>query len=75
MSEIQGALLHWREEDNGRYGDGISRPKASVRARPFVVIVYKPGAMPMTVTMRAENKTAAIKYAQNRWPSATVEAA
>jgi hypothetical protein len=30
--------------------------------------------MPMTLTMRAENKTAAITYAQNRWPNATVEA-
>jgi hypothetical protein len=28
----------------------------------------------MTMTMRAENKTAAITYAQNRWPTATVEA-
>jgi hypothetical protein len=28
----------------------------------------------MTMTMRAENKAAAIIYAQNRWPSATVEA-
>jgi hypothetical protein len=28
----------------------------------------------MTMTMRAESKAAAITYAQNRWPSATVEA-
>jgi hypothetical protein len=38
------------------------------------LIVYKSGSMPMTMTMRAESKAAAITYAQNRWPSATIEA-
>jgi hypothetical protein len=74
MSDIQGALLMWREENQGRYGEGISRPVHKARTRLYNLIVYKSGAMPMTLTMRAENKTAAITYAQNRWPNATVEA-
>ena len=64
----------WREENQGRYGEGISRPVHKARTRLYNLIVYKSGAMPMTLTMRAENKTAAITYAQNRWPTATVEA-
>ena len=64
----------WREENQGRYGEGISRPVHKARTRLYNLIVYKSGSMPMTLTMRAENKTAAITYAQNRWPSATVEA-
>jgi len=74
MSDIQGALLLWREENQGRYGDGISRPVPKSRTKLYTLIVYKSGSMPMTITMRAENKTAAITYAQNRWPNATVEA-
>ena len=63
----------WREDDHARYGEGISRPVHKARTKLYNLIVYKSGAMPMTVTMRAENKTAAITYAQNRWPNATVE--
>ena len=74
MSNIQGALLMWREDDHARYGEGISRPVHKARTKLYNLIVYKSGAMPMTITMRAENKTAAITYAQNRWPNATVEA-
>ena len=74
MSDIQGALLMWREENQGRYGEGISRPVSKAKTKLYNLIVYKSGAMPMTITMRAENKTAAITYAQNRWPNATVEA-
>ena len=74
MSDIQGALLLWREENQGRYGEGISRPVSKAKTKLYTLIVYKSGSMPMTMTMRAENKTAAITYAQNRWPNATVEA-
>jgi hypothetical protein len=74
MSDIQGALLQWREENQGRYGDGISRPVPKARTKLYTLIVYKSGSMPMTMTMRAESKAAAITYAQNRWPSATIEA-
>jgi hypothetical protein len=74
MSNIQGALFMWREDDHARYGEGISRPVPKSRTKLYTLIVYKSGAMPMTMTMRAESKAAAITYAQNRWPNATVEA-
>jgi hypothetical protein len=74
MSDIQGALLLWREENQGRYGEGISRPVSKAKTKLYTLIVYKSGSMPMTMTMRAENKTAAITYAQNRWPDAVIEA-
>jgi hypothetical protein len=74
MSDIQGALLMWREENQGRYGEGISRPVPTAPTKLYTLIVYKSGSMPMTMTMRAENKAAAIIYAQNRWPSSTIEA-
>ena len=64
----------WREENQGRDGEGISRPVSKAKTKLYTLIVYKSGSMPMTMTMRAENKAAAITYAQNRWPNATVEA-
>ena len=64
----------WREDDHSRHGEGISRPVHKARTKLYTLIIYKSGSMPMTMTMRAESKTAAITYAQNRWPSATVEA-
>ena len=74
MSDIQGALLMWREDNQGRHGEGISRPLPKAKTKLYTLIVYKSGARPMTMTMRAESKAAAITYAQNRWPNATVEA-
>lgn len=73
MSNIQGALLMGREDDHARYGDGISRPVPKSRTKLYTLIVYKSGSMPMTMTMRAESKAAAITYAQNRWPNAVIE--
>lgn len=76
MAEVTGALLSWREDDpQGVYGEGISRPRTGSRTREFRLIVYPKGARPLTWITRAETKAAAIKYAQNRWPSSTVEVA
>mgnify|MGYP007029104485 CR=1 FL=1 len=38
-------------------------------------MVFPGGAKPMLWITRAENVNAAIRYAQNRWPNATVEVA
>jgi len=73
-----GAMLpfQWIEElPTSRHGDGISRPRPKTRTREYRLLVYKPGAQPMTWITRAETKRAAIKYAEARWPSATVEVA
>ena len=76
MAEIKGALLQWQEDEpQGIYGGGISRPRQGARTKEFRLIVYPKGARPITWITRAETKAAAIKYAQNRWPAATVELA
>ncbi len=67
--------FQWVEESVSRHGDGISRPHAKTRTREYRLLVYKPGAMPMTWITRAETKRAAIRYAENRWPGAVVEVA
>lgn len=67
--------LLWQEEEKGRFGDGISRPRPKARTREYRVIVYPMGARPMTWITRAETKRHAIRYAQARWPGAEVEVA
>lgn len=67
--------FQWEEEEKGRFGDGISRPRPKASVRPYTVIVYQPGARPMTCTMKAESKRRALQYARNRWPMAEVEVA
>ena len=46
-------------------------PKA--RTKMFRVRVKQQGAQPMVVTMPAESKQRAIRYASARWPGAAVE--
>jgi hypothetical protein len=75
MAEVSGALFQWRndEHETGCYGEGISRPRHNARVRDYTVMVYPRGGQPLKWYTRAESKTAAAKYAQNRWPGATVE--
>ena len=78
MREMTGTMLpfQWLEEPStSRHGDGISRPLPKTRTREYRVIIYKPGAQPMTWITRAETKRHAIRYAENRWPGAAVEVA
>ena len=67
-------VLPWREENEqqANLGEGISRPKAKARTMMFKLMVKPSRAQPMTVLMPAENKKAAVRYAQNRWPQAEV---
>jgi hypothetical protein len=65
--------LQWAPEQHGSHGDGISRPMPKARTKMFRLRVKQPGAQPMVVTMPAENKSRAIRYAGARWPGAAVE--
>jgi hypothetical protein len=69
--------FQWRTdpEDQGIYGEGISRPRHGARTREYRLLVYPKGARPLTWITRAESQKDAIRYAQNRWPSCTVEVA
>ena len=78
MAETTGAMLPWQWADGpqtSQHGDGISRPRPKARTREFRLIVYPQGAQPMTWITRAETKRHAIRYAEARWPGATVEVA
>jgi hypothetical protein len=71
-------MLPWQWADGpqtSKHGDGISRPRPKTRTKEFRLIVYPQGAQPMTWITRAESKKHAIRYAEARWPGATVEVA
>ncbi len=65
------ALFPPEEEPN--LGEGISRPSNLARAREHRLLISFARAKPMKVTLLAESPKAAIKYASNRWPGATVQ--
>jgi hypothetical protein len=73
MPEITAFV--WQEEEKGRFGEGISRPRPKASVRPYTLIIYQPGARPMTWSTKAESKKCALQYARNRWPMAAVEVA
>ena len=77
MAEITGAMLPFgwndEEENQSRHGDGISRPKPKARTKAFRVVVRTPGAPPMIWTTQAETVKHAQRYAEARWPGASVE--
>lgn len=68
-------LLPWRDDaaHEPKLGDGISRPRPDEHTRLFTVEVQPPGAKSLRLTTPAPSATAALTYAQNRWPQATVK--
>jgi len=78
MPETTAAMLPWQWADGpqtSQHGEGISRPRPKARTKEFKLLIYPQGCRPMTWITRAESKKHAIKYAQARWPGATVEVA
>jgi len=74
MSKFESAAFQWRHDDDGaQYGEGVSRPIPGNRTRQYRIKVHMAQSQPMSVILRAESKSAAIKYAQNRWPNATIK--
>jgi len=60
-------------EGEPNLGEGVSRPNPKARTKLFNVLVTFTQTKPMRMTIRAETKRHAIKYASNRWPQATIE--
>ena len=74
MSKFESAAFQWRHDDDGaQYGEGVSRPIPGNRTRQYRIKVHMAQSQPMSVILPAENKNAAIKYAQNRWPNAKIK--
>ena len=65
--------FQWEEPIRGSFGPGVSRPALPERARKFTLVVRQQAARPMKVTLLAENKKLALRYATARWPEAQVE--
>lgn len=73
MSEKRTFLPMMWLEGEPNLGEGVSRPKAKARTKLFNVLVTFSSARPMRMTLQAETKRHAMKYASNRWPEATIE--
>lgn len=74
MSNSQAVPFSWNDEHaDSQFGDGVSHAMPGKRTRTYRLKVHMAASRPMTVIMDAESKTAAIKYAQNRWPNATIK--
>jgi hypothetical protein len=68
----QPVSFQWHEDERPNLGEGISRPAAGAASKPFALLVKPLKAMPMKVTLMAETKAAAFRYATARWPGAEV---
>ena len=78
MTKRTAALVPWQWSDElptSQHGEGVSRPQSDNQTREYRVMVFKPGAKPMTWITYAESPRHAIRYAQARWPGAEVEVA
>ncbi|MEN9727413.1 MAG: hypothetical protein RL434_1779 [Pseudomonadota bacterium] len=73
--EFGPVTFQWQEHPQGAFGPGVSRAANLESAKKFTLLVKQQAAKPMKVTLFAENRTAAKKYALARWPGAAVEVA
>jgi hypothetical protein len=63
----------WDDDPAGaQYGPGVSRALDARAARPFRLRVRPARGAAMVVTLQAEAQELAVRYAENRWPGATV---
>jgi len=70
MSKVEAYVIHWREENGGAAGEGISRT-SDPNARLFPITVEYKGMQPMREWIKATTKEEALKFANNRYPTAT----
>ena len=75
MADMNNVCLHWEINTQAKLGEGVSRPRAKDKTRPYGLIVKHPAQRPMKLTLHAPSKRAALRYASNRWPGADVEVA
>lgn len=66
----------WKDDNKDRrFGEGVSRPAPTARTKEYRLIIKEPGACKLTWTAKAESLKHAIKYAEARWPGASIQPA
>jgi|GEM_PF-840614 len=74
MSNFEAVPFQWQDDSPAsQFGDGVSHAVPGKRTKKYKLKVHMAASQPMTVILDAESKTAAVKYAQNRWPTATIK--
>lgn len=63
-------VLTWSDDNQPNLGDGVSRT-SDPRSSLWEVHVWFGGGRPMKESIRAINNKQALKFAKNRYPSAT----
>ncbi|NBS71565.1 hypothetical protein EBT31_22035 [bacterium] len=63
-------LLHWTDDVQPNLGEGISRTSSN-RAKLHELLVKQGQTPPMREWIRAETKKEALRFASNRYPTAT----
>ena len=53
--------------------EGVTRPEKDVKTKKFMFMVRGIGNAPMKLSIYAENKTKAVKYAKARWNDCKLE--
>jgi len=53
--------------------EGVTRPEKDVKTKKFMFMVRGIGNAPMKLSIYAENKTKAVKYAKARWNDCRLE--
>ena len=59
-------------DPDAQIGVGFSRPATFKGLKNFKLLIKHKDQSQMIFRTKAENKTSALKYAKNRWPSAVV---
>lgn len=72
MSDFS-VVMNWQEDQPSRNGPGISRPVPGAPTKTYELRVRPLHGSLMKVTLKAESRAHAQRYAQARWPEAKVE--
>ena len=68
--------LGWKDDNKDRrYGAGVSRPASLDGTRDYRLVIKEQGASKLIWTAKAESLKHAIKYAEARWPGASIQPA
>jgi len=70
QASVNSYLLHWRENNYGPSGEGISRTTAA-NAKLYEIVVTFGGMKPMREWLRATSSTQAAMFAANKYPAHT----